>query len=108
MLRKIFDIVCDVAEMKEDYIRSECRERELVAARFIFFHFAKKETGKSLIKIGNFINKDHATVLYGIRKVKDMIETKEPFYTDLYKKTQQKLKEYYEKQECKESDTPCN
>ena len=49
-------------------IAEKTRRREVVWLRNIYFYFAKKHTKASLEKIGKLVNRDHATVLHGIKK----------------------------------------
>lgn len=55
-------------------MQSKSRKRELVEARQIFFKLARALTNKSLKKIGECMsNKDHATVIYGIRAIDELL-----------------------------------
>ena len=53
-------------------ITKESRKREIVEARCIYYKISKLYTKSSLDKIGELLNKNHATVLHGIKKF-DMI-----------------------------------
>ena len=74
------------------------RINENVEARTMFFSLAREFTSLSLADIGKSIKpaKDHATVLYSIRKAKDAINYDKPFRQKLenlrsrveYKRTQ--------------------
>jgi hypothetical protein len=65
-------------------IREISRKREIVYARFVFFH--KMYNGNkniSLAKVGSFVSKDHASVLHGLRQfelLKDYYDFKEILY----------------------------
>jgi hypothetical protein len=50
------------------------RRREIVEARQIYFKRAKEMTNETFQRIGEFVNKDHATVMYGIDQVNDVKE----------------------------------
>lgn len=50
-------------------LQSKCRDRELVLIRDFFFKRAKDKTRMSLLRIGAFVLRDHATALHGIKKV---------------------------------------
>lgn len=60
----------------------QSRRRHLVYARFIFFKLARTHTSHSLDDIGRFINKDHASVLHGVKQFENVIREYED---DLYK-----------------------
>ena len=85
------------------------RRRHLVYARFLFFKLARNHTSHTFKDIGRFINKDHASVLHGVKQFDNIIREYED---ELYKiyikidticKTKRKLRdrdispEYYYK-----------
>jgi hypothetical protein len=47
---------------------------ELVKPRQMFCYIARKHTNKSFSDIGDHIGRDHATILYSARKIKDTID----------------------------------
>jgi len=54
------------------------RKRELVFTRQLYMYFMKKHTNLNLINIGasfELLNYDHATVIHGIKTVKNIIDT---------------------------------
>jgi len=56
-------------ELKLNNIEQKCRSRELAQARFIYFKLSKFFCpNKSLAAIGREVNRDHATVINGLRK----------------------------------------
>ena len=57
---------------KKDII-SKKRDRKLVEARQMFCLLARTHTTESSVEIGNTINRDHATVLYSIASMKNLI-----------------------------------
>ena len=56
---------------KQTYLH--CRERKYVHARWRIWHFAHKEKGMSLSEIGRRYNKDHTSILYGMRKYEQIL-----------------------------------
>lgn len=59
-------------------IRGDTRHRKVIIARHLYFYIANKykPLELSLDRIGSLINsKDHASVLHGINKIKNDIET---------------------------------
>lgn len=76
-----------LVELKTGYnISQESRERELVYCRAIYFKLCRKHTLYTLKKIGKTLNKDHATVLHGIKLLDHTIKTFEPLYYKTYLK----------------------
>jgi hypothetical protein len=57
----------------EDDITRKARTEDLAYYRYIYFYVAKKMFGRriSLTEIGKSVNRDHATVIYGIKRVED-------------------------------------
>ncbi len=49
------------------------RKREVVQYRQFYFKYAKEHTKRSLADIGELVNKDHATVLHGIKTVNNCL-----------------------------------
>lgn len=70
----ILSVVCDQYLVTRKDLTGRSRARELVMPRQIAMYFIKQFTKLSLSDIGRIMNRDHATVLYSIRKVKDFIE----------------------------------
>ena len=67
-------------------LRNKRRNREIVYARAVFFKLARKHTYEPLCNIGGYVNKDHSTVLHGIKIFNDVIEHyKDQFYVSYVK-----------------------
>lgn len=82
------------------------RRREYVYKRAIFYQVARRLTGASLSDIGAFIDRDHATVLHGLKRFK--IDIEEGYgidvkvYQDFYKRAlrqSEKMLNHYKKNE---------
>lgn len=63
---------------RED-IDTDCRRRELVYMRAIFYKLCKENTKTPLDKIGDCVNRNHATVISGIRIFDEVLSTQEPY-----------------------------
>jgi len=50
----------------------------LVDARHVFMYISHVRMGFSSGRVGEYINRDHSTVLYGCKKIKDFIDTQDP------------------------------
>ena len=76
--------VAEYYDLDVDKLASPTRRRHVVLARQISMFLVKEYTDKSLKSIGRlFGGRDHTTVLYSIRTVKDLIETNEEIKKDL-------------------------
>lgn len=60
-------------------LKRKTRKREYVDARAIAFYIIKTELNLSLDAIGKFFEKNHATVLHGLRVFYNLIETDKSF-----------------------------
>lgn len=69
-----------------DVLKSRTRTRDIVILRQYYCAKANELTKNSLGKIGKLINRDHATVIYAIKVVRDTIykDYKEFFKNTLY------------------------
>ena len=74
---------------------STTRLRHVSIARFAFFHLLKKHygTGYSLSKIGKILNRSHALVLHGLRKIRELQEIGDRVYVTLIKDSEAKFEE---------------
>jgi hypothetical protein len=73
-------IVADIFGVEYLRLFEKGRKRNLVEARQVIFYIAyKKIPGLSLNQIGLNFQKDHATVLYGIRMVQNLCDTDKDF-----------------------------
>jgi chromosomal replication initiator protein len=61
-------------------IVSKSRSRPLTTARHVAMYLVRECTGMSLIKIGEFFDRDHSTALHGINKIDEQMRDREPVY----------------------------
>lgn len=50
---------------------SQCRQMDLVRARWVCYHVLQTHLGWSMPRIGKYFNRDHTTVLHGLRGYKN-------------------------------------
>lgn len=60
-----------------DDIVSDSRRNVVIKARQIAVWRMRNELGLTLNQIGNFVNKDHTTIIHACRRVEDMIKSGE-------------------------------
>ncbi len=78
------------------YIKSmivKTRRRDIMLWVQTFTYIARK-MGFTTIKIGKYINRDHATVLHSVKAVENALFTKEADLTQIYKQVLNSIKEY--------------
>jgi chromosomal replication initiator protein len=59
--------------LEPDDLVSKSRSRPLTTARHVAMYLLRELTGLSLIKIGEHFNRDHTTVLHGIKKIEGLM-----------------------------------
>tara|TARA_R110000803_G_scaffold43674_4_gene92973 strand:+ start:757 stop:1092 length:336 start_codon:yes stop_codon:yes gene_type:complete len=89
--QRILDAVCFHFQVSEEAVKGKSRLKNTVLARhFYMFLLKDKKILKTLSQIGKETNKDHATALHAIVKIKHWIEN----YDDIretYNKINEKL-----------------
>lgn len=71
--QRIISQVSEIVRLKPSEIMGASRKHEIVQARMIAMHLCRVRLGLSYQEIGRlFGGKDHATVIYGIRKVMEL------------------------------------
>jgi chromosomal replication initiation ATPase DnaA len=71
----IISAVCDVYHCKIDDLRCKCHKRDFVEPRQIIMALSHIVCGWSLYKSGAYFLKNHATVVYSIKAVKNLYQT---------------------------------
>ncbi|MCG9971024.1 helix-turn-helix domain-containing protein [Christiangramia crocea] len=73
-LEVIHEQICHYYGIEKGEIFKNTRRRDIVERRYMFYYFAKKfNPTMSYQYIGNYsLQKDHATVMHGIRKINDL------------------------------------
>jgi chromosomal replication initiation ATPase DnaA len=84
-LSEILSNVSYITGIKTDDIKDGTRKREIVEARFFYCYRARRYTKHTFESIGRLINRDHASVLHGIRMVDECKEIKDR-YNELFTK----------------------
>lgn len=78
----IVNVVCNHLNIATEEFYSKSKKREMVQARQLAMHFAKKYTKCSLATIGQQCGgKDHATVIHALKTVSNLLETDKQFRT---------------------------
>lgn len=71
----ILKVICRELQMDFDEVKNKkTREKEFVYARHLYGYFCRKYTIESLKNIGNFINKNHATIIHSNKTIENWIE----------------------------------
>jgi chromosomal replication initiator protein len=79
-LDRITEVVAAHNQVKVSDLRSKRRNHTVSLARQIVMYLARETTDLSLDEIGDhFGGRDHSTVLYAIRRVREQVETEPAF-----------------------------
>lgn len=70
----IVKTLADAYNLRVDDIKGTRRLRQFILPRHIAFYLCRK-AGYSLIATGTFFNRDHATILHGVRRVQALINS---------------------------------
>ncbi len=73
---RVLETVCTYYNVSREELTSSTREKAIAFPRQMGMYLARSETKASLPQIGMKLgNRDHSTILYGCKKVKNLIET---------------------------------
>jgi chromosomal replication initiator protein len=71
---------------RED-LSSKSRSRPLTTARHIAMYLLRELTGLSLIKIGELFDRDHTTVMHGIKRIEQLMPARDTVYRQVQQLT---------------------
>ncbi len=69
--------------IKEEDIMSNIRTKNIATARQVVMYLMREILGLSHLKIAKFFDKDHTTIMYGIRKIEKEIENNPSFNMEI-------------------------
>lgn len=78
--KRLRDAVCQVTGITWNEIISHKRFQKICVARNLYCVFARKHFKRSLLKIGNTINRDHTSIIHSCETVQDMVDTQDEQY----------------------------
>lgn len=59
------------------YFLGKSRKKDIVMYRFIFFYLIREKYKYTYECIGAYFNRDHATVLHGEKRIRELLEIKD-------------------------------
>ena len=90
-INDIAKVVCSVYRVTMLELRSESRIKRLVEPRKMFCFLSKYYRSSTCIETAKILNRDHTSVLWGIKAVKNLLETDDTFTVEKFKKCKKKL-----------------
>jgi len=80
----IIQKTCTFYDIKTTQIKGPKRDASLVKARQVAMYLLKKELGLTYVEIGNMLGgRDHTTIMHGVEKMEDLVETKAKISEDI-------------------------
>ena len=73
-LDAIMTMVCRYYSLNKKLVLGKKRDREIVMARQMFCWLSRRYTRSTFKLMGEYINRNHATVLHSVRKVEELID----------------------------------
>jgi chromosomal replication initiator protein len=78
-VKKVAVEVCQKFNVTFDRLTMRCRENAVAIPRQVVFYIARELSDIRLTELGRIFHKDHGTVLYGHRSIKDRITVDREF-----------------------------
>ena len=83
-MAKLIRLTSSYCELSKDDIIGPRMMREFARARWAIMHISREHHKHSLTYIGRYLgNRDHTTALYGLRRAKQLLESKDKAFTKL-------------------------
>jgi chromosomal replication initiator protein len=73
--------------LQQEEMLSKSRSRPLTTARHVAMYLLREQTGLSLIKIGEYFDRDHTTALHGIKKIEALMPARGSTYKQVQELT---------------------
>ena len=67
-IESVTDYACKLFKVKAKDLKSPSRKAEFKNARAFIFYFCKIELNMTYNEIGDYFNRDHASIIYWVRK----------------------------------------
>lgn len=67
--------VCEYYGIQPEKLKTGNRSKELVDARHVVFYILRRNTNITLKEAGLLFNRDHTTVIHGLEKLSDLMDT---------------------------------
>ena len=77
----LLEIVADHFVVSSDDIISARRDKEIVIPRQVVMYLCRNELNMKQEAIGRLLDKDHSTIIYGLKKIDQLLKTDESLRT---------------------------
>lgn len=79
----IIDAICQYKGVDEQTLKTKLRKRPNPECRFLIFYFLRAYTLGSFNAIGTMFNRDHTSVIHGVKAVEDLMFSDRSFKHDV-------------------------
>ena len=91
--REITEVVARATGVTWAEIVSRSRDRHIVLARHLAFYFIRASTNMSYPQIGMYFAMDHASIIYGRKKVERRLDAGDPYVTGVVNQIEGMIRE---------------
>lgn len=77
--KTVLHAVCRASGATVAKMKSKSRIQAVVDARYVFYYLCREKYVFTFQELGSMLDQDHATVMYGLRRVSDYLVTDKPF-----------------------------
>ena len=93
--QNLLSVISFVSGQPEEEILGSSRSRSLVLCRHVYYHIAREKMGLKLCQIGKFFDRDHTTIIHGLRKIKDMVSIEDEITCQFIEQVNHLIREKY-------------
>jgi chromosomal replication initiator protein len=90
---EVIGYTCKQAEITQQELLSRSRITRIVIPRQVAQYLSYAIHNVKIVEIGRFFGNDHSTIIHNLRKVKCMIQIKDPEYMELLESVAEKYSE---------------
>lgn len=83
-LTMLMQSVCLICDITPGQLMSPQRKRNFVTARHLFFYLGRYELKLPWVRLGNFLMRDHSTVIHGCKHYGQLLDLGYKLETQLY------------------------
>lgn len=92
-MKNLLELISETCNVPIGKITGKDRTRHVVIARHLYCYIMREYYKSSLLTIARSINKDHTTVIYCLRQIKDLLDIKDETICKQYGLIMDKIKD---------------
>lgn len=78
-MKSVIAAVCELFDVRQEELLGKKRIAKISKARMVLYYLGYRNTSHSTTTLGNYLDRDHTTVVHGVKKCKDMMDTNNSF-----------------------------